>query len=183
MKTLLHSVTLIGLLAATIHAQEDGPPHHKHLTFLNRLVGEWEGDFDPPGDVPAGKVHVECKWMCHKTYLSIEGTFTIDDPDSGEVAFQLNPINLFIGYNGAVQSPYAWQLGLNGQLTMPIEVQKDGFVMRGQGHHINGDVISQTVTYTFRSDDELVSRTTERKRGEKKLEDEDPLTLRRIKAK
>lgn len=62
-----------------------------------------------------------------------------------------------------------------------VKSDKNGMQMAGTGTHIDGQSRSQTVTYEFRSQDESVTRTSDRKRGEETLAKEAPIVFRRIK--
>lgn len=175
------STLALGLVLCCFHFASAQPnvnaPHHEQLKELDYLVGTWKGNFDPPGSVPEGTVTLKCHWICHKTYLNIECTFV---PNGADIV--LNSFNLIIGYNGKTKSPHAWQLGLNGQLQMVVQLKEDGLKMEGKGDGIDGLSISQTVEYEFRSQDELITRTSGRTRNGEKLPQEDPIVFHRVRA-
>lgn len=169
-------IFLFAALSATSQAQ-DGPPQFEHIKGLKPFIGEWEGKYDPPGDVPMGTVRVRCKWMGSKGYCHFEGLFTPDGTD-----IELNPVNIFIGYSGKTKAVHSWHLLLGSNANAPVKITKNKvrFEVRDR-HSTDGTPETRTVTYELRSPNELVGRNTDITRGGEAKPDDEPLVLKRLK--
>lgn len=138
-------------LTPDVSGQEFAAPHYEHLKDLEYFVGEWEGRYDPPGNVPPGMCYVSATWAGYKTYVHFKVTFT---PDHSDVV--LNPMTVIIGFNGKTQKPHAWDFGALSQAESAAEISKDKIVMANEGVSLQGDERSRTITYELRTADEMV---------------------------
>ena len=164
------------LFTANLRAQ-DAPPQFEHIQDLEPFIGEWEGKYDPPGDVPLGTVRVRCQWMGSKGYCHFEGLFT---PDG--TGIELNPVNIFIGYSGKTKKVHSWHLELGSHANAPVKITKNKvqFDVRDR-YSTDGVRETRVVTYELRSPDELVGRNTHIIRGGEAKPDHEPLVLKRVK--
>lgn len=171
-------VSLFTLTTAVSQAQQRHVPQYEHLKGLEPFIGQWEGKFDPPGDVPIGTVHLSGTWLGSKSYVYFKVTFVPDNTD-----IVINATNVFVGFSGATQATHAWHLGIMSQANTDATITKDKLVMEGgQGLTIQGKPQSRTTTYQLRPADEMVVTNTNIRLDGKDLPDEDVLVLKRVKA-
>ena len=101
-------------------------------------------------------------------------------PDGSEVV--LNPMNVFIGYNGKTQAPHAWQMKIGAQAGTPATISKNKVVMKGgEEFDVAGTRQSRTVVYELRTPDEFVATNTNITRDGRRQPDEEPVVMKRIK--
>ena len=150
-------------------------PQYQALKDLEHFIGEWQGEYDPPGSVPKGICHVSAKWAGYKSYVHFKVTFI-----PGGTDIELNPMTMIIGFNGETKTPYAWDFGALSQATCQPKISADKIVMNNHGVNVRGDERSRTVTYHLQSPNKMLVTNTQIKSGEDSKPDEPELTLTRV---
>lgn len=146
---LLYNRLLIVLCLCTLTAistrGQERPPAYEHLKELESFIGTWSGDFDPPGDIPAGTLSMTFRWTGNRSYVCADVLFGADSFPKGK---QMNPEFIVIGYDADEQTTKSWHFLFAKQGKMTAQISPDQIILHQQrGEEGTEKFESQTKTF------------------------------------